>query len=360
MLRVIQFRSGGCFSYLVFDYNSREALILDPVLGICSEIENNLLSLGLKTKYILDSHTHADHPSGSSYLKNSVGGVIAMSALTGSKRSEFPLSNGSTLLLGEEKLNILSVPGHTPDHIALHTDKFVFTGDTLHVGTTARTDFVGSSAETMYDSLKEEILQLRENLIVYPGHDYSDYLFSSIGIEKNTNSDLRFMSKDSFAEFKTSQKFEDASLQISQILEFNRKIPADFKSTSQFADAAHSVPCSIGNNTCISLYEVNPAIANQKMMEGKAIFVDVREPNETEIESFPFGLQIPLSDISNHIHEFDKSKLYFFACKSGKRSLKAQKTLSLFGIKGLSVQGGIELWRASGLLNPTLASDAII
>jgi len=352
MLRVIQFRSDGCFSYLVFDTHLREALIFDPILGISPEIEKEILNLNLKTKYLIDSHTHADHPSGTSYLKNRLGGIIAMSELTKSKRSEQPLSDGDSLILGIENLTILNVPGHTTDHIALCADNFVLTGDTLHIGTTARTDFIGSSAESMFRSIKEKILKLREDSIIYPGHDYNDYLFSTIGIEMKTNPDLRIETKEAFAEFKKSQKFEDASEQISQILAFNKEIPTG-ESTGRYAEMANSIPCSLGINTCNSLYEINAKIAAPKVFAEKAIFVDVRERKETEIESFPFGLQIPLSEISNYLHEFDKSKLHFFVCKSGKRSLKAQKTLSLFGIQGLSVQGGMDAWRTNSLTRLT-------
>ena len=185
---VKQFRSErGCLSYIVHDNVSKNALIIDPSVEVqkdkyLSYIKDEDLIL----KYIIETHTHADHISSRHELKETTGAEILQHINASSKRKDRVLDE-EKLLLSETTVSILHTPGHTDDSICILLEGAVFTGDTLLIGGTGTTDFQNGSRKELYESLWEKLMTLNENTIVYPAHNYKGVVSSTIAEEKAGN-----------------------------------------------------------------------------------------------------------------------------------------------------------------------------
>lgn len=188
---VKQFKSErGCLSYIVADNAFLSALIIDPSVEVPEgEYIEYLKDEGLTLKFIIETHTHADHISSGSALKEATGAKILQHANAPSKRKDRELGE-EDLMLGETKVTIIHTPGHTDDSICIALDDSVFTGDTLLIGGTGRTDFQNGSSGELYDSLWKKLMTLDANTIVYPGHNYRGRLSSTIVEEKESNARL--------------------------------------------------------------------------------------------------------------------------------------------------------------------------
>ena len=173
-----------CRSYLVGD--SGEALIVDPVLENVDAYLSRLEALDLRLAYAADTHTHADHLSGAKELARRTGAKTA-----GAPRAvvQIPLSEGSVLILGQLPIRIWSSPGHTADSLAFVLPDRVIAGDTILIGTTGRTYLPTGDPEQEWDSA-QRLLTLPDATQLWPGHDYNQCTFSTIGEEKRTNKRL--------------------------------------------------------------------------------------------------------------------------------------------------------------------------
>ena len=186
-----QFRSArGCLSYIVGSSASRDAFVIDPSVEVPkNEYLSYIKGEGLTLKYIIETHTHGDHVSSGSELKEATGAEILQHASAPSKRKDRALGE-EELLLDETVVTILHTPGHTYDSVCILLDGAVFTGDTLLIGGTGRTDLQNGSSEELYESLWKKLMTLNENTIVYPGHNYKQEISSTIGDERKNNARL--------------------------------------------------------------------------------------------------------------------------------------------------------------------------
>jgi glyoxylase-like metal-dependent hydrolase (beta-lactamase superfamily II) len=145
-----------------------------------------LKEAGLTLKYAIDTHTHADHLSGCDRLRNLTGCKVVMSSATKSKVADTRIADGQTLPLGDVELRFMHTPGHTPDSMCIFDGGRVFTGDTLFIGSAARTDFMGGSSAQLFDSFRK-IEALGDSVEVWPGHDYNNREHSTIGEQRSSN-----------------------------------------------------------------------------------------------------------------------------------------------------------------------------
>lgn len=195
---VKQFRSErGCLSYVVSDAVSKNAIVIDPSVEVPEDeylgyIKKNDLTL----KYIIETHTHADHISSGSELKEASNAEILQHVNAPSERKDRALTE-EKLMLGETTISILYTPGHTDDSICILLDDAVFTGDTLLIGGTGRTDFQNGSSEELYNSLWKKLMTLNDKILVYPAHNYKGTVSSTIGKEGGNNERL-LLSKEEF------------------------------------------------------------------------------------------------------------------------------------------------------------------
>lgn len=175
------------YTYLLADPRSKEAIIIDPVLEQTSRDLALIRELGLKLKFIFETHIHADHITGAAVLKKETGAKICVSAIAQANGVDMALVDGEELLMGEFPIRVISTPGHTNTCTSYYMNGMVFTGDTLFVRDAGRTDFQQGSNENMYNSITKKLFALPDNTLVYPAHDYKGQSASTIAEEKKFN-----------------------------------------------------------------------------------------------------------------------------------------------------------------------------
>ncbi len=187
------------FTYIVADNFGSEAIIIDPVDSKVEQYMKLLKELNLKLKYVFDTHVHADHITAAGKLRELTDCITLLGAGTNAKCVSKVVKDGEKIQVGTLKFTVLETPGHTQDSYCLYTPTMVFTGDTLFVRGTGRTDFQAGNPVDQYNSIVNKLFSLPEETIVYPGHDYNGNTRSSIWEEKNFNPRL---AGKSVAEFK--------------------------------------------------------------------------------------------------------------------------------------------------------------
>jgi glyoxylase-like metal-dependent hydrolase (beta-lactamase superfamily II) len=182
------FKDGeGCKSYIVGCEESCAAAIIDPALDLVDRYIGEIGRQGLRVRYIIDTHTHADHFSGAQALRRQFGAPIVMHRLSPAPHVDLHVEDGHSLPLGAMRLAILHTPGHTRDSIAIHVEDRVFTGDTLLIGGTGRSDLPSGDPDQLFDSLFGKLLALPDETLVFPAHDYKGRDSSTIGDERRAN-----------------------------------------------------------------------------------------------------------------------------------------------------------------------------
>ena len=193
------------FCYILGCRETHKGLLIDPA-GDEDLILETAQDLGLTIEAVVNTHGHPDHTCGNRRIKEATGAKIYMHAsddrifnspegeamalqwgFTPSPPADVLLQDGDTIPFGNHKLTVIHTPGHSPGGICLYGENNLFTGDTLFVGAVGRTDLPGGSLQTMLDSIKEKILALPDDTIVWPGHDYGGSPTSTIAREKKQN-----------------------------------------------------------------------------------------------------------------------------------------------------------------------------
>ena len=191
---------GDNFSYIIGDETTKEAAVVDSSFN-AGEIIRILKAENLALKYIINTHNHSDHTAGNSELRSMFNAKIVAHSLS-RINADIKVDDGEIIHIGRIPVKIIFTPGHTPDGICLLVDdQKLLTGDTLFVGECGRTDMSGGNSKSMYHSLFNKILKLKDNVEVYPGHDYGLRPYSTIGDEKRSNYTLEPRSLAEFIEF---------------------------------------------------------------------------------------------------------------------------------------------------------------
>ncbi len=186
------------YTYLIADKPGGDAVLIDPVR---EQVERDLKlidQLGLKLRWVLDTHTHADHITAASQLRERSGAKLAIGA-KGPACSDLHMAHGEVLEVGELTIKALATPGHTPDSTSFLVGSHVFTGDALLIRGCGRTDFQGGDPDALFHSLHEVLLGLPEDTQVWPGHDYQGLTVSTIGEERAFNPRLAPKTPEAFA-----------------------------------------------------------------------------------------------------------------------------------------------------------------
>jgi glyoxylase-like metal-dependent hydrolase (beta-lactamase superfamily II) len=188
------------FTYIIASAKGREAVIIDPVIENVDEYIKLLEELGLKLVKVIDTHIHADHITGASKLKKKTNCVTLMGEHTPAETVEIKVKDNETINIDDLKIKTLYTPGHTSDSYSFLLNNYLFTGDTLLINGTGRTDFQNGSSKDAYNSLFNNLLKLPEETLVYPGHDYNGKFSSTIGNEKKFNPRLQVKNEDEYVE----------------------------------------------------------------------------------------------------------------------------------------------------------------
>jgi len=195
------FDSTSCtYTYLISSGRGREALIIDPVIEHTDEYIKVLEKLDLKLVKVIDTHIHADHITGLNELNKRTNCTRIMGEKSKSEVIDLKIKDSEKINVEKIELKAIYTPGHTDCSYSYLMNDRVFTGDTLLINGTGRTDFQNGSSHDAYDSLFNKLLKLPENTLVYPAHDYNGKKFSTIKNEKNNNPRLKVSSKEQYAE----------------------------------------------------------------------------------------------------------------------------------------------------------------
>mgnify|MGYP001296691578 FL=1 len=188
------------YTYLIASAKGREAIIIDPVLENVDEYITHLKELDLKLVKVIDTHIHADHITGASKLKSNTNCTTIMGENSPAETVDIKLKDDEIIEIDQLKIRSMFTPGHTSDSYSFLMDNYLFSGDTLLINGTGRTDFQNGSSKDAYYSLFHKLLKLPDETILYPGHDYNGKKSSTIGKEKEHNPRLQVENVDQYIE----------------------------------------------------------------------------------------------------------------------------------------------------------------
>ena len=188
------------YTYLIASAKGREAIMIDPVLENVESYIKLLNELDLKLVKVIDTHIHADHVTGASDLKAKTSCATIMGENTPADAVDIKLKDEETIKIDQLEIKALYTPGHTSDSYSFLMDKYLFSGDTLLINGTGRTDFQNGNSKDAYNSIFNKLLKLPEDTILYPGHDYNGRESSTIGNEKKFNPRLQVKDADEYVE----------------------------------------------------------------------------------------------------------------------------------------------------------------
>ena len=205
------------YTYVIASAKGREAAIIDPVLENVDEYIQLLKELDLKLVKVIDTHIHADHVTGASKLKQATNCTTLMGEHTPADTVEIKVKDNELIKIDGLKIKSLYTPGHTSDSYSFLLDNYLFSGDTLLINGTGRTDFQNGSSKDAYNSLFNNILKLPEETLVYPGHDYNGKFSSTIGNEKKFNPRLQVKSVDEYVEIMSNLNLSKPEMMDSNV-----------------------------------------------------------------------------------------------------------------------------------------------
>ena len=337
MLHFPELNRSKCKTYLVACERTRKALLIDPVKD---NISRYLAFLGyhqLKLDAIVDTHTHADHPTGSFHLRD-----LAQTRLIMHRRAPVPavdehVEHGDCITIGDIALQVLYTPGHTPDSISLYAGDRVFTGDVLLIGGTGRADFAGGDAGQQYDSITQKLFGLPEETLVFPAHDYRGNTCSTIGQEKKQNPRIAGRTREQYVALMASLNFPMPE-KIQEVLQPNQSAIDDDK--TKFPDLTE-----LNRVRQLTAEEVSAMTASTN----PPLLLDVREPGEYngELGHICGSLLIPLRELAGRAAELGahRERVIVAVCRSGVRSTTAAAILSGLGFERVyNLKDGMVDW----------------
>jgi glyoxylase-like metal-dependent hydrolase (beta-lactamase superfamily II)/rhodanese-related sulfurtransferase len=330
-----QIATGGCQSYLVGCPETRAAAIVDPELR---QIDRYLASAsreGLRIRYLIDTHTHADHFSATHELKNRLDVPVVMHTLSPAPYASLRVNDGDMLAVGNLRLQIIHTPGHTRDSTCIQVDDRIFTGDTLLIGGTGRTDLPTGDANALYDSLFNGILKLDPELKVFPAHDYKNQGSSTLAREIAENPRLQKRDRESFVDMMKHLNLA-APTHLTEALRTNM---TGGKTVAQLlSEAAAKVPF-------MSLTELKARIGRA---HSPLVVLDVREKDAFDAAHVPGATHLPRGQLELRINEVlpDPTARIVTVCEFGKISTLAAATLRDLGfLRAAALDGGMKAWR---------------
>ena len=205
------------YTYLIASAIGREAIIIDPVLENVEYYIKLLRELDLQLVKVIDTHIHADHITGASKLKKITNCATIMGEHTPADLVELKVKDDEIIKIDQIKIKAIYTPGHTSDSYSFLLDNYLFSGDTLLINGTGRTDFQNGSSKDAYESIFNKLLKLPDETLLYPGHDYNGKKFSVLKNEKKFNPRLQVRNVDEYTNIMNNLKLEYPSMMNSNV-----------------------------------------------------------------------------------------------------------------------------------------------
>lgn len=327
------------YTYILASRRGGEAVIVDPVLERVDQYLRILGELGCRLAKAVDTHVHADHITGLGALRDRTRCVTVMGDRSTADVVAMRVREGETIDVDGLSLDVLYTPGHTDDSYSFVLGDRVFTGDTLLIRGTGRTDFQNGDPRAQYDSIFNKLLKLPAETLVYPAHDYKGETVSTIGEERACNPRLRVSSVDEYVDVMNGLNLADPKM-IGVAVPANRRIGAP-----QRDDEDPS-------------WALSPGDAMPLIDGPDALLVDLREDAERARDGgIPGSVRAPYGALDRFVgpggmlrHEAVRGgRRIVFYCAHGERSALAVGTAREAGIDGARhIVGGIAAWASAG------------
>src|SRR5438128_11438212 len=326
----------GTYTYLIASRRGGEALIIDPVLEKVERYLQLVAELDLNLVKAVDTHLHADHITGLGALRDRTQCITVMGEHSKVDVVSMRLAEGDKLTIEGLALDVLYTPGHTDDSYSFLMNDRVFTGDTLLIRGTGRTDFQNGDPRAQYDSIFNKLLKLPDDTLVFPAHDYKGETVSTIGEEKAFNPRLKVKSVDEYVDLMSKLHLPNPKM-------MDVAVPANLR-----VGLAQE---EIGKRGWA--LTVDQALG--LMGRADVAIVDLRERREREKHgSIPGSLHAPYPDLQENIrpggvlYELARAtgKRMVFYCAFGERSAMAVEAARQAGLAAtLHIQGGLDAWK---------------
>ena len=292
----------------------------------------------MRIRYIVDTHTHADHFSAAKQLSELLGAPAVMHRSSPAPHAALRLDDDEALIVGNLRIRALHTPGHTADSMCLVVRDRVFTGDTLLIGGTGRTDLPTGDPDQLYDSLFGKLLTLDPALLVYPAHDYKGAGHSTLGAEIAGNPRLQKRERAEFVQMMRELNLA-APTHLTEALRTNM---TGGKTVGQLLAEAAAVAPFIG------LEDLNRLLARRP---NDLLVLDVREESAFLAGHIPGAMHLPRGQLELRINEAipDPTVRIVTCCEFGKISTLAAATLRSLGfMRATALDGGMKTWREEG------------
>src|SRR5262245_15074225 len=326
----------GTYTYLLASRHGGEALIIDPVLEKVDRYLQVIRELDLKLVKAVDTHLHADHITGLGALRDRTHCITVMGEQTHADVVSMRVTEGDRVNIEGLSLDVLYTPGHTDDSYSFLLDGRVFTGDTLLIRGTGRTDFQNGDPRAQYDSIFNKLLKLPNETLVYPAHDYKGDTVSTIGEERLFNPRLKVKSVDEYIDLMNSLKLPNPKM-------MDVAVPANMRVGLRQEEIA-SRGWSLSADEAIAL-SGRPGV----------IMVDLREKAEREKHGvIPGSLDSPYPSLEANVgpvgmlldRAAETGKRIVFYCAYGARSAMAVQAAQDGGVSSAChIGGGIAAWK---------------
>ena len=331
--------TGGCQSYLVGCPETRAAALIDPASGQIDHYLGLASQHGVRIRYLIDTHTHADHFSATLEMKQALGLPVVMHVAAPAVHADMRLEHGQSLIVGGLRFHVLHTPGHTRDSMCLVVDGHAFTGDTLLFGGTGRSDLPTGDPEQLYESLFERLLRLDTATVIHPAHDYRNASRggspSTIGTEIASNPRLQKRDRAEFIDMMRHLNLS-APTHLTEALRTNMNggVPV----ARLLAEATARVPF-------ISLDQLAAAVTGR---DNDLIVLDVREREQFGSAHVPGALHLPRGQLELRVNDMlpDPTRRIVTVCEHGSISTLAAATLRTLGFtRVMALDGGMRAWR---------------
>ena len=327
------------YTYLLASRPGGEALIIDSVYERVDRYIQLLQELDLKLVKVADTHVHADHVTGMRELRDRKKCITVMGAASPVDVVSMRVDDGDTIDIEGLSLRVLYTPGHTDDSYSFMMDDRVFTGDTLLIRGTGRTDFQNGSARDQYDSIFNKLLKLPEDTLVYPAHDYKGDTVSTIAEEKAFNPRLQVSSVDEYADI-----MDNLNLANPKMMDI--AVPANLKVGIEQGVQDHAAWALDAKDVLASCTSPDCTL------------IDLREDAEREEHGYiPGSVHAPYTRLDRFIKSGGMlremaaatGKRLIYYCAYGERSALAVETSQAMGLENVChLVGGIDAWEKAG------------